>query len=53
MAATQSAWAMVTPMLLFSSFCLLTGDLLFGYDTGSFGGILANPVSNRIVLASK
>ncbi|ETS85092.1 hypothetical protein PFICI_03117 [Pestalotiopsis fici W106-1] len=43
MAATQSAWAMVTPMLLFSSFCLLTGDLLFGYDTESFGGILANP----------
>ncbi|KAF2994218.1 hypothetical protein E8E14_001820 [Neopestalotiopsis sp. 37M] len=47
MAATQSAWAMVTPMLLFSSFCLLTGDLLFGYDTGSFGGILANPGFTR------
>ncbi|KAL4985722.1 general substrate transporter [Aspergillus falconensis] len=34
---------MATPMLLFSCFCLLTGDMLFGYDTGSFGGILGNP----------
>ncbi|CAK7199498.1 hypothetical protein SEUCBS139899_002178 [Sporothrix eucalyptigena] len=32
-----------TPLLLFSCFCLLTGDVLFGYDTSSFGGILANP----------
>lgn len=39
-----AAWSLVTPMLLFSCFCLLTGDLLFGYDTGSFGGVLANPV---------
>uniref|UniRef100_A0A0B7KCS7 Major facilitator superfamily (MFS) profile domain-containing protein n=1 Tax=Bionectria ochroleuca TaxID=29856 RepID=A0A0B7KCS7_BIOOC len=30
-------------MLLFSCFCLLVGDVLFGYDTASFGGILANP----------
>ncbi|KAJ5111378.1 hypothetical protein N7532_001913 [Penicillium argentinense] len=43
MAETNSAWDMVTPMLLFSCFCLLVGDVLFGYDTGSFGGILANP----------
>lgn len=42
----RSAWACVTPMLLFSSFCLLMGDVLFGYDTASFGGILANPVSS-------
>lgn len=34
---------MMTPMLLFSSFCLLVGDMLFGFDTASFGGILANP----------
>ncbi|OJJ07360.1 hypothetical protein ASPVEDRAFT_56765 [Aspergillus versicolor CBS 583.65] len=34
---------MATPMLLFSCFCLLTGDMLFGFDTGSFGGILGNP----------
>ena len=31
-------------MLMFSCFCLLVGDMLFGFDTGSFGGILANPV---------
>ncbi|KAL4862119.1 general substrate transporter [Aspergillus spectabilis] len=43
MTAPQSARSMVTPMLLFSCFCLLTGDMLFGYDTGSFGGILGNP----------
>ncbi|KAL4875673.1 general substrate transporter [Aspergillus karnatakaensis] len=43
MASPQSAWSLVTPMLLFSCFCLLTGDMLFGYDTGSFGGILGNP----------
>lgn len=41
----NSVWSMVTPMLLFSCFCLLVGDILFGYDTGSFGGVLANPVS--------
>ncbi|CAL5867679.1 uncharacterized protein PFLUO_LOCUS1898 [Penicillium psychrofluorescens] len=35
--------SLVTPMLLFSCFCLLVGDILFGYDTASFGGILANP----------
>ncbi|VUC23442.1 unnamed protein product [Clonostachys rosea] len=40
---SRSAWASATPMLLFSCFCLLMGDVLFGYDTGSFGGILANP----------
>ncbi|KAJ5692590.1 hypothetical protein N7462_002013 [Penicillium macrosclerotiorum] len=39
----RSVWSMLTPMLLFSCFCLLVGDVLFGYDTGSFGGILANP----------
>ncbi|KAL2795192.1 general substrate transporter [Aspergillus keveii] len=43
MANQRSAWSMATPMLLFSCFCLLTGDMLFGYDTGSFGGILGNP----------
>lgn len=41
----RSPWKSVTPMLLFSCFCLLVGDVLFGYDTASFGGILANPVS--------
>lgn len=30
----------------FSAFCLLIGDMLFGCDTASFGGILANPVSS-------
>ncbi|CAG8282028.1 unnamed protein product [Penicillium salamii] len=39
----SSSSAMATPMLLFSCFCLLTGDMLFGFDTGSFGGILGNP----------
>lgn len=39
-----SAWAVVTPLLIFSCFSLLVGDMLFGYDTASFGGILANPV---------
>ncbi|KAL4790587.1 general substrate transporter [Aspergillus venezuelensis] len=34
---------MATPLLLFSCFCLLTGDMLFGYDTGTFSGILGNP----------
>ncbi|KAL3476667.1 general substrate transporter [Aspergillus californicus] len=43
MADQRSSRSMVTPMLLFSCFCLLTGDMLFGYDTGSFGGILGNP----------
>ncbi|KAL4922079.1 general substrate transporter [Aspergillus aurantiobrunneus] len=43
MANQRSSWSTVTPMLLFSCFCLLTGDMLFGYDTGSFGGILGNP----------
>lgn len=41
----SAAWAKTTPLLIFSCFCLLTGDVLFGYDTGSYGGILANPVS--------
>ncbi|KAL1856418.1 hypothetical protein VTK73DRAFT_8293 [Phialemonium thermophilum] len=39
----KTAWSKMTPLLLFSCFCLLTGDVLFGYDTSSFGGILANP----------
>ncbi|KAL1887659.1 hypothetical protein Sste5346_010054 [Sporothrix stenoceras] len=39
----SAAWAKTTPLLIFSCFCLLTGDVLFGYDTGSYGGILANP----------
>ncbi|OCT53283.1 sugar transporter [Cladophialophora carrionii] len=42
-APSTSAWSLVTPMLLYSAFCLLVGDMLFGYDTGSFGGVLANP----------
>lgn len=45
MAGQQSAWGSVSPLLIFSCFCLLVGDMLFGFDTGSFGGILANPVS--------
>ncbi|KIX07460.1 uncharacterized protein Z518_02113 [Rhinocladiella mackenziei CBS 650.93] len=43
MANPPSAWSTVTPLLLFSCFCLLVGDMLFGYDTASFGGVLANP----------
>ncbi|KAI1359355.1 putative sugar transporter [Xylaria arbuscula] len=43
MAKQRSAWSLATPMLLYSCFCLLVGDVLFGYDTASFGGILANP----------
>ena len=43
----MSRWKQVTPRLLFCCFCLLVGDLLFGYDTGSFGGLLANPVCLR------
>ncbi|KAI0118709.1 general substrate transporter [Nemania sp. FL0031] len=39
----RSAWSLATPMLLYSCFCLLVGDVLFGYDTASFGGILTNP----------
>ncbi|CAK7213515.1 hypothetical protein SBRCBS47491_001826 [Sporothrix bragantina] len=42
-ASFRASWAKTTPLLLFSCFCLLTGDVLFGYDTGSYGGILANP----------
>lgn len=42
----QSKWAKVTPKLLFACFCFLVGDMLFGFDTGSFGGLLANPVRN-------
>lgn len=37
----------MTPLLAFSCFALLVGDLLFGYDTASFGGLLANPVGDR------
>ncbi|KAJ5818353.1 hypothetical protein N7474_003944 [Penicillium riverlandense] len=40
---SSASRSLVTPMLLFSCFCLLVGDMLFGYDTASFGGILANP----------
>ncbi|KAM5363424.1 hypothetical protein ACJZ2D_011991 [Fusarium nematophilum] len=43
MASQRSAWSSVSPLLVFSCFCLLVGDMLFGFDTGSFGGILANP----------
>lgn len=43
MANSTSRWSKVTPMLLFSCFCLLTGEMLFGYDAGSYGGLLANP----------
>ncbi|KAF5026819.1 hypothetical protein F66182_1103 [Fusarium sp. NRRL 66182] len=43
MANQRVAWASLSPMLVFSCFCLLVGDMLFGFDTGSFGGILANP----------
>ncbi|KAF9879040.1 hypothetical protein CkaCkLH20_03273 [Colletotrichum karsti] len=42
MTTQRSPWSVVTPMLLYSSFCLLVGDMLYGYDTGSFGGVLAN-----------
>lgn len=42
---SSTSRSLLTPMLLFSCFCLLVGDVLFGYDTASFGGILANPVS--------
>ncbi|EED16095.1 sugar transporter, putative [Talaromyces stipitatus ATCC 10500] len=43
MANSRNFGSMMSPMLLFSCFCLLVGDMLFGYDTSSFGGILANP----------
>ncbi|KAJ5983457.1 hypothetical protein N7481_005556 [Penicillium waksmanii] len=43
MTTLRSFRSMAAPMLLFSCFCLLTGDMLFGFDTGSFGGILGNP----------
>ena len=36
----------MTPWLAFSCFCLLLGDMSYGFDTNSFGGILANPVSS-------
>ncbi|OCF32680.1 hypothetical protein I317_06080 [Kwoniella heveanensis CBS 569] len=41
--AYKSRFAAMSPMLAFSCFCLLVGDMLFGYDTASFGGVLANP----------
>ncbi|WVF67472.1 hypothetical protein IAT40_002228 [Kwoniella sp. CBS 6097] len=41
--AVKSRFAAMSPMLAFSCFCLLVGDMLFGYDTASFGGVLANP----------
>ncbi|KAF5009431.1 hypothetical protein FDECE_4363 [Fusarium decemcellulare] len=43
MGSQRTAWSSVSPLLVFSCFCLLVGDMLFGFDTGSFGGILANP----------
>ncbi|CAI7582333.1 unnamed protein product [Penicillium crustosum] len=43
MTTLRSFRSTAAPMLLFSCFCLLTGDMLFGFDTGSFGGILGNP----------
>ncbi|GKZ43701.1 hypothetical protein AbraIFM66951_005177 [Aspergillus brasiliensis] len=43
MATKMLSRPMMTPMLLFSCFCLLIGDMLFGFDTGSFSGILGNP----------
>ncbi|KAJ5775487.1 uncharacterized protein N7511_000498 [Penicillium nucicola] len=43
MEGPRSAPGMMSPMLFFSCFCLLVGDMLFGFDTGSFGGILGNP----------
>lgn len=42
----ENVWRRVSPMLAYACFCLLVGDVLFGYDTASFGGILANPVSS-------
>ncbi|KUL90293.1 hypothetical protein ZTR_01918 [Talaromyces verruculosus] len=38
----RSNMASISPILIFSCFSLLVGDMLFGYDTASFGGILAN-----------
>ncbi|CAG2018187.1 unnamed protein product [Fusarium graminearum] len=43
MATHRSAWGSISPLLIFSCSCLLVGDMFFGFDTGSFGGILANP----------
>lgn len=56
-------------MLAFSCFCLVVGDMLFGFvsnmlclpmfscankqDTGSFGGILAMPVSSAPAIGSE
>ena len=41
----RQKWAKMSPKVIFCCFSLLVGDALFGYDTGSFGGILGNPVS--------
>ncbi|PCG91079.1 Major facilitator superfamily domain, general substrate transporter [Penicillium occitanis (nom. inval.)] len=38
----RGSMASISPILIFSCFSLLVGDMLFGYDTASFGGILAN-----------
>lgn len=42
----RGSMASISPILIFSCFSLLVGDMLFGYDTASFGGILANTVSD-------
>ncbi|CAG1965224.1 unnamed protein product [Fusarium graminearum] len=43
MTTQRSAWGSISPLLIFPCSCLLVGDMLFGFDTSSFGGILANP----------
>ncbi|CAK7199019.1 hypothetical protein SEUCBS139899_001687 [Sporothrix eucalyptigena] len=43
MAGRRAALRMASPMLVFSCFCLLVGDMLFGYDTGSYAGTLTMP----------
>lgn len=45
MANLRASMASISPILIFSCFSLLVGDMLFGYDTASFGGILANTAS--------
>lgn len=64
MGRVRTAWRAWTPMLVFSCFCLVVGDMLFGFvsskvcvtsadgqDTASFGGILAMPVCTQFTPA--
>ena len=49
----REKWAKMSPKVIFCCFSLLVGDALFGYDTGSFGGILGNPVGHIQLVQSE